>query len=69
MGGDNRGWNGTPLQTLYDKHVLNGKTPDEAFEVAGQESGWLLKETVHRDERQFETESTAINRRYRWLEG
>jgi hypothetical protein len=68
MGGDNRDWSKTPLEILYNKHIQNGKTTKEAFDNAGKESGWLLKRVIYDDKRQFETEKTEINRKYRWLE-
>jgi hypothetical protein len=68
MGGDNRDWSKTPLEILYNKHIQNGKTVKEAFDNAGKESGWLLKKVINNDRRQFETEETDINRKYRWLE-
>jgi hypothetical protein len=67
MGGDNRDWDGTPLEILYKKHIQNGKSAKDAFDSAGKESGWLLKKVVFDDKRQFETERTAINRKYRCL--
>ena len=69
MGGDNRNWEATPLQFLCDRHTQDGKTADEAFDAAGKESGWLLKEVVRKDKREFETRRTAIHREYRWQEG
>jgi hypothetical protein len=68
MGGDNRDWSKTPLEILYNKHIRDGKSAQEAFDNAGRESGWLLKRVVNDDKRQFETEETPINRKYRWLE-
>ena len=67
MGGDNRDWDHTPLIVLYTKHIQSGKTPEDAFETAGQESGWLLKHAIHADKRRFETEETPKIRKYRWL--
>jgi hypothetical protein len=68
MGGDNRDWSGTPLEILHKKHIENGKSKEEAFENAGKECGWLLKKVISIDKRQFETEKTAINRKYHWLD-
>jgi hypothetical protein len=67
MGGVNRDWSGAPLNVLYTRHLQNGKSPDEAFDLAGQESGWLLKRVIKDDLRRFITEKTGMNRRYRWL--
>lgn len=68
MGGDNRDWSTTPLAVLYSRHIQNGKTDEEAFNTAAQDSGWLLKRVIHADARRFATQDTAINRQYRWLQ-
>jgi hypothetical protein len=67
MGGDNRDWSGTPLEALYTSHIQNGKSPEDAFALAGQESGWLLKRVIHDDARRFATEKAPINRQYRFM--
>jgi len=68
MGGENRDWNGTPLQILYDRQIQEGKNEKEAFDNAGRDCGWLLKKVIHSDKRRFETEETGINRGYTWVE-
>jgi hypothetical protein len=68
MGGDNReDWNQTPLGILYDKHITDGKTHKEAWDLAGQESGLLLKKVVKLDKRSFETKEAYPARQYRWV--
>jgi hypothetical protein len=67
MGGDNRDWKPTPLQILYDKHIQNSKNSAEAFDLAGKESGWILKKVINDDHRNFETTKDDI-RKYRWLQ-
>ncbi len=54
FGGDNRNWGGTPMQKLYDYQLKEGKTCDEAFDLAARDAGWLLKQTLERDTRNFE---------------
>lgn len=67
MGGDNFDWKGTPLIELYNKHIELEKKDEEAIKGAGIDSGWLLKEVIHEDLRQFETRVLEQNRQYRWL--
>ncbi len=55
MGGANYFWQGTPFIVLYEKHISNGKSIDEAIASAGKDSGWLLKRVIKDDKRQFET--------------
>jgi hypothetical protein len=66
MGGDNRDWKDTPLIALYNKHIENGKTGDEAFDFAGKESGWMLKKVLHADTRNFESKNEDT-KNYRWI--
>jgi hypothetical protein len=66
MGGDNRDWNGTPLIALYNKNIRNGKTHDESFDLAGRESGWMLKKVLQEDSRNFESRNVDI-KNYRWI--
>jgi len=67
MGGNNRDWNGTPLFVLYEKHINEGKTSSESFELAGRESGWLLKKVIKDDARNFKTKKKDIIRKYYWV--
>jgi hypothetical protein len=69
MGGVNRNWSGTPLSALYDRHIKEGKSPDEAFGCAGQDSGKILKKVIADDKKfEFETKTDALIRQYRWIE-
>lgn len=67
MGGENFDWGNTPLQILYDKHIAQGKCPDDAVAAAGRDGGWILKKVISLDGRQFETKKEAMTRQYRWL--
>jgi len=68
MGGLNRdNWTNTPLGVLYDKHINDGKDHEEAWALAGQEEGKILKKVIQNDQRQFETEESFPARKYRWI--
>lgn len=67
MGGDNYFWEGTPLLVLYTKHEDKGKSWEQAVLGAGKDSGWLLKKTIERDKRAFETKKEEQIRKYRWI--
>lgn len=54
FGGNNRNWGDTPMQKLYDYQLKEGKTYDEAFELAARDAGWLLKTILNDDSREFE---------------
>lgn len=67
VGGTNNDWNGTPFQCLYDKHINNGKSKDEAHKEAGIDSGYLLKDVLHEDKREFECDnSSQWAKKYSW---
>lgn len=51
LGGMNADWENTPLQYLYDYHIRNGKTKDDAYVQAAKDAGWLLKEVLYNDPR------------------
>lgn len=51
FGGDNRDWNDTPLQKVYDYYISIGKSHDEASKAAAQDVGRLLRETLSEDNR------------------
>ena len=55
FGGDNRDWEGTPLQVIYDYHhnMDGGKTHDKAAESAAKDVGHLLKKVLADDRRTF----------------
>ena len=67
MGGDNYYWQGTPLLSLYRKHINKGKDWESAVKDAGKDSGWLLKNVVVNDKRSFETTKQELIRKYRWI--
>lgn len=66
MGGANYFWQETPLFVLYEKHIAKGKEEDEAIEGAAKDSGWLLKQVISQDKREFETKVENLTRNYRW---
>jgi len=53
VGGENFEWQGTPLYCLYEKHIQQGKTEDDAITAAAKDAGWLLKAVVSNDKRTF----------------
>jgi hypothetical protein len=65
QGGENFDWNGTPLITLYDKHIKKGKTHDDAVKEAGKDAGRVMKRILHDDSREFLTEEGYV-RSYKW---
>jgi hypothetical protein len=68
MGGLNRDdWEKTPLGILYKQHIQKGKSDDEAWTLAGQEAGKLLKKAIKQDERNFETKEDEQIRKYKWV--
>lgn len=66
MGGENGNWEGTPFDALYQKHRRSGLGEADAVDRAGKDSGWLLKSTLSRDQRQFEHKEEERIRKYRW---
>lgn len=53
FGGENRDWNGTPLQLLYDWHQKNGSK--DPFDRAAKDLGWLLLDVLDSDtQREFD---------------
>jgi hypothetical protein len=68
MGGDNSDWTGTPLIDLYQKQMGRGLPEPQAIEMAGKESGWMLKHVLDVDARTFETRKQEQIRQYRWVE-
>lgn len=67
MGGDNFNWKGTPLFTLYKKHRNNRRNNQQAIDLAGKDSGWLLKRVISDDNRKFETKKEEQIRKYLWI--
>lgn len=54
FGGNNRDWNNTPLQEIYNYHISTGKSHKKAANRAGIDVGWLLKTVLNDDARTFE---------------
>lgn len=57
VGGENRDWNATPLQALYDYHITAGKTKDKAKRQAAIDAGWLLKAVLAEDQNRYFVQS------------
>lgn len=54
FGGDNRNWNHTPLQKIYNYYIQIGKSATDAAASSSIDVGRLLKEILEDDKRQFE---------------
>ncbi len=65
FGGDNRDWNGTPLQKIYDYYIKEGKTQEQAGQRAAIDVGRLLKSFLENDGRKFETVGKDTGLRYK----
>jgi len=67
FGGNNTwAWAETPLEPLWDNYRKQGKTPDEAFELAAKAAGKLLKRVLQDDKRKFQIHS-GYNNSYTWI--
>jgi len=66
MGGDNYYWEGTPLIALYKKHEDILEDWEQAVKEAGKDAGWLLKEMIINDKREFDTKKEELTRKYKW---
>lgn len=66
FGGDNFDWSGTPMTVLYEKHRTKGKSDSDSISDAGKDAGWILKNVIDTDRRQFETKKEELIRKYRW---
>jgi len=64
MGKDNYYWQQTPLYVLYEKHLHKGSSV--SVKLAGKDAGWLLKKTILRDKRIFDTKREEMIRKYKW---
>lgn len=51
VGGNNKNWEGTPLQILYDKHRKSRRNHTQAHANAAKELGHLLKAVLRDDKR------------------
>lgn len=54
FGGNNRNWNHTPLQKIYNYYIQIGKSATDAALSSAIDVGRLLKEILEDDKRQFE---------------
>lgn len=54
FGGNNKNWNGTPMQKLYDYYIKEGKSEEDAHQSAAIDAGRLLKALLEKDSRNFE---------------
>ncbi len=59
-------WQNTPLDPLWRRLEKAGKSPEDAFEQAAKDAGWLLKSVLKKDERIFLIEREEISNRYSW---
>ena len=66
-GGPNFEWSGTPLFPLYEKHIVLGKSSDDAIAGAAKDFGWLLKSVLNEDKRTFEAGRSGLTAGYRWV--
>ena len=67
VGGDNYDWTGTPLYTLYERHLDAGETSEKAVDLAGIDAGWICKKVLAEDSRKFETRRRRDHpREYKW---
>lgn len=57
VGGENRDWNGTPLQALYAYHISTGKSDPDAKQRAAVDAGWLLKAALAEDTSRYFAQS------------
>lgn len=68
-GGENKDWNGTPLQLLYNYHKAAGKTKEKAKRQAAIDAGWLLKAVLAEEEsRCFVQSKGGRTKMYRKIE-
>ncbi len=66
FGGDNKNWSNTPLQCVYDyyKYVAGSKNPDKQSAI---DIGWLFKEVLHDDNRNFEYVGKDTGNKYKMI--
>jgi len=53
FGGDNKDWNGTPLQKIYDYYISIGLSYKKAFNKSAIDVGRLLKKLLIEDEQLY----------------
>lgn len=66
FGGDNFYWQGTPLEVLWKKQKLLGKSNEDAIKGAAKDLGWITKSVIDEDKRSFETRKANLVRQYKW---
>lgn len=54
LGGENFEWGGTPMQKLFDRHKDNRKSDEDAVAFAGIDAGYLLRQILMDDDREFD---------------
>ncbi len=67
MGGENFEWGGTPLISLYEKHIAKSKSDDFAVAEAGKDLGWILKNVLDEDKRSFRSSKKGMTKGYTWI--
>lgn len=60
VGGANRNWSGTPLESIYRKHISLGKSEKAANKAAGVDLGWLFKTMLYEDKRKFSSRKKYV---------
>lgn len=60
--GQHYDWRKTDLQVLYENYIKAGKTEEEAFSLGGKAAGKLLKETVHKRQKNFDTKKEYLRK-------
>jgi len=65
MGGLNYLWEGTPLFVLWVKHK-NNESKDPVI-AAGKDAGWLLKETLQLDKRNYSNRKSFKSNEYLYI--
>ncbi|WP_211276061.1 hypothetical protein [Moraxella caviae] len=67
FGGVNTDWQDTPLHDVWHKHIKEGKSNDEAHDLARTDVGWLLKTVLDEDKyRQFSSQKRELTKFYTW---
>lgn len=66
FGGDNFYWQGTPLEVLWKKQKLLGRSNEDAIKGAAKDLGWITKRVIDEDKRSFETRKAGLVRQYKW---
>ncbi|MEG1820652.1 MAG: hypothetical protein RR201_00210 [Malacoplasma sp.] len=63
FGGQNKNWNGTPLQFLYNEHVKNNAK--DPYKMAAIDAGHLLKKVLREDKcKYYESSSNGRTKEY-----